>query len=109
MKIQCITRFFYSDIKSCIDTFDIRAAVWGLEYDGEAFAVYTTTDAIKDTINREIHLHSLSFPVATLKRMYKYEYGGKCYSMPASTMSTYVAAVNRMEIVDEEQMALYID
>lgn len=72
IKIQLITKDFYSCPSILIDTFDINAC--RIVFDGEY--VYTERSVIRDIRRKEINLYSMNFPYATFRRIIKYKEKG---------------------------------
>ena len=70
--IQLICKAVYTDVASCVNTFDINAGRFG--YDG--ISLYTDRFAIKDVRTKVLTLFSVSYPAATLGRIYKYAQKG---------------------------------
>lgn len=68
MKVQLVTKNFYTDAESLLNLFDIDAARFA--YDGEF--IFTDRAAIRSAKKREVTLHNVTYPNATFKRMMKY-------------------------------------
>jgi len=103
MKIQLITKFYYSSMENLINTFDFRATMFA--YDGETLV--TTRSAIADTKKKRITINVIQFPVATLNRMIKYAARKKFHITPEAIVD-FVMIVN-LSRFDEDQLELYID
>lgn len=71
-KVQLICKRLYASPAELIDTFDLTPAMFA--YDG--LRIVTTRDAIRHARNRDIHIHRLTYPVATLSRIARYQRKG---------------------------------
>lgn len=98
MKIQLITEFFYFDMNQLIDTFDITACRFAT--DGNV--IVTRYSSIRDTWKRQINLHRVDFPVATMKRIAKYIKKG--YKLTNAAATSFVNG-----IYDRGRMHLELD
>lgn len=103
LKIQLITKFYYSSMEQLIQTFDFRASMFA--YNGQT--LITTRDAIHDTHRKQVTLNAVNFPVATLNRMIKYAAKKKFHVHPQA-MYDFVRTVNENTYTDED-MVLYVD
>lgn len=69
LKVQLVTKNFYTSAEQMLGTFDIDAA--RLAYDGKF--VYADRAAIRSAKKREVTLHNVTHPNATFKRILKYK------------------------------------
>lgn len=102
VKIQLIDKRPYKDCDDLVNSFDFTAcsAAW----DGQRF--YKHRRFAFDVINKRLNINSIQYPVATLKRMGKYQLKG--YSL------TSQAALDLVEMISarqwgEDEKSLYID
>ena len=74
IKVQIITleNTFYSDVFELLDSFDINASRIALQEND----LYFSKKAIGDIKNKKVTLHKLTYPSATLNRMFKYKQKG---------------------------------
>ena len=103
VKIQLITKFYYPDIETMLATFDFQCTMWG--YDGKT--LYTTRDAIKHSKNQTLSFNKITYPVATLKRIFKYV-NNKDYTIDNDQLVSLVVNINTMDI-DEANLIFYVD
>ena len=101
-KAQLITEHFYKTPEDAINSFDITASMYAYS-DGK---LYLGPNTLEHTAKKEIHLHTLSHPAATMKRFLKYV--DKGYTLPNSTIEEYLKRVNTMTL-DQQTMRFYID
>lgn len=105
MKVQCITENYYTDMHELIDSFDITACRYSMDGSDR---VLTSYSAIRDTLKKRINLHSIEYPVATMKRIAKYVSKGYVLTNDAAvkfTDSVYERGVERQEL----NRRVYID
>lgn len=104
MKVQLITKDFYRDAEQLLHTFDVDACRFA--YDGEN--VYTDRAAIRSAKKREVTLHNVTHPNATLKRMMKYR--DKGYKVTNDAVDFFTHSVYDMgmkEVILQKQF--YVD
>ena len=104
MKIQCITEDFYSDMNILIETFDITAC----RYVTDGVTILTKYSSVRDTLKKNINLHVVTYPVATMKRVVKYSNKGYTLTNKAAKMfvqGIYDKGVQRKEL----NTRVYID
>lgn len=93
IKIQLITKRYYQDCVELINTFDVDPCRFG--YDGQA--IYCERKAIKSVKSKELTLHTVTHPNATLKRLLKYQkknYKITNQAIALFTEMVYTAGVN---------------
>lgn len=69
VKIQLITEKEYDSVEELLDSFDLTAAMFAVDFTNH---VFYTEKAVKDVNDRKLTLHKLSYPVSTFKRIMKY-------------------------------------
>lgn len=104
MKVQCITENYYPSMQDLLDTFDISACRYAT--DGTVFISYYS--AIRDTLKKQINLHRVDYPVATLKRVAKYAAKGYKLTSKAATYFTQIV-YDRGVRGEELNTRVYID
>lgn len=67
IKVQCITEMWW-EIDMALDMFDINAC----RYAFDGFRVFTKYSAVRDTLKKQITLHRVNYPNASMKRIAKY-------------------------------------
>lgn len=102
LKVQLVTKFYYKSIVECVESFDFNACCFG--YDGEY--LYTTKEAINAVKRKRLSFNQITFPVATINRMFKYRQKG--YVPYEKDLVFLVREINEKQF-DGSQLALYID
>ena len=102
-KVQLISKFFYDGPEDLIDSFDFTATQWA--YDGEN--VHTTVQTIKDTKNKMLRLHKLTFPAATMNRVGKYKHL-KGYKVPQDFFVDFLFQMSENQYSERRNLCLYI-
>lgn len=87
MKIQLITEFFYATMSDCINSFDINASRFITNGD----IVLTKYSAVRDVLKKQITLHRVDFPVATMLRIAKYSRKG--YKLKSDNALSFVEEI----------------
>ena len=104
MKVQLITKNFYSNAEQMLSTFDINAARFA--YDGEF--IYTDRSALRSAKKREVTLHNVTHPNATFKRMLKYR--DKGFKITNEAVDFFTQKVYDMGVVESVlQREFYVD
>lgn len=104
VKVQLITKNFYSDSFNLLSTFDLNAARFA--YDGEF--VYTDRAAIRAVKNKTTDLYTVTHPNATFKRMLKYR--DKGYKITNESIDKFVKTVYDMGLEGTNlQREFYVD
>jgi len=104
VKVQFITKFQYSSIKSCVDSFDLTACCCAYSVDDESIICHE--DWLKDVKAKIIAFNDVTFPVASIARIVKYH--AKGYRYTESTLSAFVMMISGKEF-DGHQLGLYVD
>lgn len=102
IKLQCVAKRFYHDIEHLLDSFDFTVCQGAT--DGWHF--YTTSSMIKSVKTKRLEVHLITYPVATINRLYKYRQKG--YFVPEQTYVDLVMQIANRSF-DGEELALYID
>lgn len=101
-KMQIVCPKIYNTVEELLDTFDLQPSRFA--YDGEF--LYTFKEAIKSVKKKVLDIHSVTFPLATLNRIYKYRnYGYN--TMKAS--EEFIKLVNEGVFDGETLYRRYID
>lgn len=102
VKIQLIDKRPYKSCEDLVSSFDMTAcsAVW----DGVSF--YKHERFIFDVLHKRLNMNSLEYPVATLKRLMKYQ--AKGYKLTNEASRSFIDVVSR-EQWSEDDLELYID
>ena len=103
-KIQLICKSYYNSVKDAIGSFDLSPCRAGVELDTEIFYICKTF--ISSVLNKKMKVVNLEYPVATLKRILKYNIKG--YSIRSESLRDLVWLINEMEL-NEDNMEFYID
>lgn len=100
-KVQLVAKAFYTP-QQAIDTFDVTAccAAW------DGHKIYKNRRFVSDVLNKRIHINNVQFPNATMRRIDKYSKKG--YMLTQDAISTFVTAVNGMELT-EDNLEFYVD
>lgn len=101
-KIQFITKSFYTTPQELVSSFDFVATCACL-YNGE---VYTHKGWLKSVKKKQLDLNFVSYPVATINRMFKYKEKG--FYIPSSMLVQLVQEIND-GVFDDDRLALYVD
>ena len=102
VKIQLITPTIYLSISDLLDTFDLtpcRAA-----FDG-GFA-YLDKQFIRDVKKKVLNIHRVSYPVATMNRIFKYKTYG--YNT-IQAVEDFVLSVHENQFPEDAMFRRYID
>lgn len=102
VKVQLITKRYYSDLEDVLTSFDLTPSMFG--YDGEY--LYTYKNCIKDVKKKRLGLNKVTYPVATINRVAKYMKKG--YSYTEEFGQELILEINTKQF-DPEQLALYVD
>jgi len=102
MKIQLITKRFYKSIEECLESFDFTCCIFG--FDGVTF--YTTKEAMKDVKYKNLTLNKLTYPVASINRIYKYKKRGYAFQEVIIEILSEIQQAGTSKAWDT---ALYID
>lgn len=102
IKVQLIAKRFYSGPIDLLDSFDFTACLFA--WDGTDF--YTSVRAVRDVKKKYLRLWSLTYPTATINRMYKYR--AKGYYIGDCIKDT-VVTINSMVNYDPVEDQLYVD
>jgi hypothetical protein len=101
-KIQLITPVEYGSLYTLFDSFDFELCRFA--YDGSN--LYYTQDAWDDVTNKKLTLLNVSYPLATMNRIYKYQSYGY---QTASAKEELLRQVKEREFSDESLYRHYID
>jgi len=102
VKVQLITKMFYTDPSHLVNSFDFTVTMFA--WDGDK--IYTCRRAIKDTRKKNLGINEVTFPVATINRIHKYR--NKGYRFTEEFGKDLVIEINRGAF-DETQLSLYVD
>jgi hypothetical protein len=104
MKIQCITEDYYPSMETLIDTFDITAC----RYVTDGKVILTYYSSVRDTLKKQINLHRVMYPVATMKRVAKY--ANKGYTLTSKASKFFVEGIYEKGKTGKElNTRVYID
>lgn len=101
-KIQFITKSFYRSPEELISSFDFVATCACLYQD----KLYTHKDWLRCVRKKQLELNFVSYPVATINRMFKYKEKG--FWVPSNMLVQLVEEINTGEF-DGDRLALYVD
>lgn len=103
-KIQLITLkdCVYESPEDIIDSFDINACRFALYKD----VLYLSKYSINDVIKKKVSLHKITYPVSTMRRIFKYK--NKGYNVFEATKS-FVLTVNASSYEQEQLDLEYLD
>jgi len=90
LKIQCININLVKDATELLDSFDINASRFALV--GNTIVTYNK--AIEDVKNKLITFHKITYPLATFKRVIKYQ--NKGYYIPTEEIDFYCDYIWRL-------------
>lgn len=102
VKVQLICKRFYADLYDLVNSFDIVACCAG--WDGDKLV--THNNWVKDIKLKQITFNQITYPVATIARVYKYLKKGYHYS--PTSLADLVIQINEGKF-DGDQLALYVD
>lgn len=102
VKLQIIDKRSYEDCNDLISSFDITAssACWN----GVAF--YKDERFVFDVLNKRLNINTVEYPVATLKRLMKYQ--DKGYKLTNQASKRFVMEVSETSWSDQD-LEFYID
>lgn len=103
-KLQLITPTIYSSVEDLLGTFDLSPSL--AAFDGEY--VYTEKVFIKSVKNKVCQLLNMSYPLATMNRIYKYKSYGYLVH-PAQTEFITMLYSGELDLTDAELYRRYID
>lgn len=103
--VQAIKFRFYQSAEEVIDSFDYTITMFAIEVDdilGD-YTLVTTPEALWDLGRRKLAIHKVTYPVATMRRMYKYMQQGftACQGCMATLLretASHPEALARMDI-----------
>lgn len=100
-KLQLICEFEYSSMENLLNEFDVTACCGGY-YNG---AIYFTRPFVRAVFSKKLRIQNVTYPVATIKRLIKYEKKGYVVTQAA------IDLVNSIEgkSFDSETKRVYID
>ena len=78
MKIQLISikNKKYSSVEHLLDSFDINASRFALTTEGGYFYLHFTEQSVRDIKKKHITINTVTYPVATIKRICKFKEKG---------------------------------
>lgn len=111
LKVQCVSNQYYTDAAHVIDTFDLTVAQFALHRN----VLYTGRLSLLHLHSRVMVLHSLPYPLATMRRFTQYALKG--FWIPEQTARDFIFAVRDgtfengtpAGIQPDESMRWYID
>ena len=103
-KIQLIIKEAYNSSEDLVNTFDLSPCRAATTLDGEDLHVCKTFTS--SVLNKVMKVVNIEYPVATLKRILKYNMKG--YKIKTTQIEDFIVKVNEMEL-DSENMAYYVD
>jgi hypothetical protein len=100
-KLQLICEFEYSSMENLLNEFDMTACCGGY-YNG---VIYFTRPFVRAVFSKKLRIQNVTYPVATIKRLIKYEKKGYNVTQAA------IDLVNSIEgkLFDSETKRVYID
>lgn len=100
-KLQLICEFEYRDMEHLLGEFDMTACCSGF-YDG---AIYFTRPFVRAVFSKKLRIQNVTYPVATIKRLIKYEKKGYNVTQAA------IDLVNQIEgkVFEDGSKRVYID
>ncbi len=100
-KLQLICEFEYRDIEHLLGEFDLTGCCGGY-HDG---AIYFTRPFVRAVFSKKLRIQNVTYPVATIKRLIKYEKKGYNVTQAA------IDLVNQIEgkTFDKDALRVYID
>lgn len=106
LKIQLICERTYLDAASLIFSFDLNACCGA--WDGEKF--YIHSNMVKDIKTKTLSLMNLTFPIATLKRICKYNKKGyRVHKIAEQYVNEMIQFMSNGGAYSEENLRVYID
>lgn len=85
--VQCISQSYYAGPWDCISTFDFTVSQFALT----STHLYMDDRSLRDLNSKALHLNSLPFPAATMRRMIKYAKDG--YRLTEECALDFLSAV----------------
>lgn len=104
-KVQCICEFYYPDIETILNDFDLAACMAG--FDGKYVIVHP--QFVKDLYTMRLTLVNLTYPIATLNRILKYRDKGFNTSEVTKQYVEQLALMLERGPLTDEQKRVYID
>lgn len=104
IKVQFITKFQYSSITSCVESFDLTACCCA--FDISSSSIICHDDWFADVKRKTIAFNDVTFPVASIARIVKYH--GKGYRYTQDTLRHFVTLIAGREF-DGDKLGLYVD
>ncbi len=106
MKIQLICERAYIDPVQCIMSFDMGACMGA--FDDEY--LYIASQMVKDVVSKNLTLNILTYPIATLKRIIKYNRKGyKTSDISKKFVEEIIDQTIHGQTWDVENLRVYID
>ena len=102
IKVQLITKRFYSNVEELLYSFDFSVCM--AAFDGDT--VFMHRSFIKDVRKKNLSINDVTYPVATINRLFKYK--NKGYNIKESTLVDLVRSISSRQF-DGDQLQLYID
>lgn len=102
-KIQCISVSYYPSMLDVIDSFDFTCTQFVTDW--ENGLVGETSE--KDTNDKHLVIHKLSYPASTLRRMMKYSRKG--YHMEENDFQKFVSLVWNHDPQITDEKLVYVD
>lgn len=102
-KLQLVTVDYYPDIVSVIDSFDFTCTMFGT--DGKEFVYHK--NAIKDTEEKHLVWHKITYPASSLRRMMKYARKG--YWMREEDYQEFVSKTWGHDWNIKDEKLVYVD
>lgn len=106
IKIQLITKSSYKSVDDLLSSFDFTICMAAIEFNGSPRKLHFTCLWVDDVKKKHLRFHRITYPVATMNRMYKYREKG--YFMPQSEYVSFIMDVQLKEFNNEE-LVLYVD
>ncbi len=108
MKIQLITIKYFKHPLDVIALFDINAArhIFTVEKDKTMGILHSGENSVSDAENKIITLHSITWPLATFKRIERYK--NKGYSISEEEWKKYLKWIKNSPDSDDE-ILFYVD
>ena len=100
IKIQLVSENYYYSCEKLLDEFDITACRYA--FDGKY--VYCYFSSIRDTKNKKIDFHKITYPMASMKRIQKYIKKG--YTLKNKSIEKFINNVKEMQNINGR---FYID
>lgn len=103
LKIQCIAKKYYKDSIELVDSFDFT--VCQAAYDG--VSVDIAKRMIKSVKLKRLYVNKITFPVASINRMFKYKQKG--YHVSEKTIADMVMEISDGRKFTGDHLQMYID